>query len=482
MVHPGRVVLGKYRVERILGTGGMGVVALVHHLQLDEPMAMKFLQPRATIEQPGVVHRFLREAQAAVKLKGEHICRIFDVGRLESGAPYMVMEYLQGLDLGDFLRQYGAQPMVVVVDIMRQACAALAEAHAMGIVHRDVKPTNFFLTQRQNGTPLVKLLDFGISKASAHDDLELTAAQTMLGTPAYMSPEQLRSSKAVDARTDIWALGVVLYELASGRRPFTGDTFSALCLKIALEPPPPLPVPVPPAFEAVVMRCLQKEPGDRFQTVTELAHALEPFHQAAGSPLMRLGQPVPGGLEVRALPANLASPGSDNDKAHAISTTLSSGTGHIPVSRVSAPRTPIWLLAALSLVLVGVAVSVFFVASDRPLPDDRARVREPSGAAVPVQERDAAATILASPDAGPPSDAFAGTEPDITDEPVIDLGVIEPDRAAEVVQPRDVERDGKARGQPDSASKSAPDPVKPSKRRKNNKPELLGTGDTLPWK
>ncbi len=273
---PGTIMLGKYRIEQVLGEGGMGVVARAHHLQLDEPVAIKFLLPQV-LGNAEVVQRFLREAQAAVKLKSEHVARVIDVGTLDNGAPYMVMEYLEGGDLSAMLRHYGPIQPAIAADVIVQACDGLAEAHALGIVHRDIKPSNFFITRRRDGSILLKVLDFGISKAPVTLDAGLTRTQSVMGTPSYMSPEQMRSTRTVDARSDIWAIGVVLYEILGGRRPFESEAFSELCLKVAMDPTPPVPVALPGALGEVVARCLEKDPDRRFQSVAELAAALAPY-------------------------------------------------------------------------------------------------------------------------------------------------------------------------------------------------------------
>ncbi|HWU85844.1 MAG TPA: serine/threonine-protein kinase [Kofleriaceae bacterium] len=278
MVPIGAVVAGKYRVERVLGQGGMGVVVQAMHLQLHQPVAMKLLLPEV-LTNPQVVQRFLREAQAAVRLKSEHVARVIDVGTLENGAPYLVLEYLEGMDLSNVS---GRQLTIgQIVDLMLQACEALAEAHSIGIVHRDIKPANFFITQHSDGTQLLKVLDFGISKAT-QGTLEgnLTATSTVMGTPAYMSPEQMRSSKDVDNRSDIWSLGVVLYELLQGTPPFVAETFGSMAIKVATEPLPPLSAHLPPGLAEIVYRCLEKEPARRFQNIAEVSIALAPYAQS----------------------------------------------------------------------------------------------------------------------------------------------------------------------------------------------------------
>src|SRR4051812_19290803 len=277
----------------------MGVVVKAMHLQLFQPVAMKFLLPEVLGNQQ-IVQRFLREAQAAVRLKSEHVARVIDVGSLESGAPYMVLEYLEGSDLSVFPR---AQLTVgVVVDLVLQACEALAEAHSLGIIHRDIKPANFFITRGADGAPLLKVLDFGISKTPV-TGTNLTATQSVMGTPAYMSPEQMRSSRDVDNRSDIWALGVVLYELLQGAPPFGGDTFSSMVIKVVTEALPPLRVPLPGDLANIVYRCLEKDPARRFQNVAELARALAPYAQTATQAsisVQRTGSIV--GLEARRSP------------------------------------------------------------------------------------------------------------------------------------------------------------------------------------
>jgi eukaryotic-like serine/threonine-protein kinase len=278
----GDVLAGKYRVDRVLGAGGMGVVVAAHHLHLDERVAIKFLLPEMLGNQDAVM-RFAREARAAVKIKSEHVARVTDVGTLDTGAPYMVMEYLEGNDLAALLTN-GPLPVEQAVDYLLQACEAIAEAHALGIVHRDLKPANLFLARLPGGIMSVKVLDFGISKltglsgSSGQDSATRTKA--LLGSPLYMSPEQMQSSKDVDARSDIWALGVILYELIAGASPFTADTMPELILKIMSTAPVPLRSvrpDVPEAVEAAVMRCLTKDRLQRFQTVGELAGALAAF-------------------------------------------------------------------------------------------------------------------------------------------------------------------------------------------------------------
>jgi tRNA A-37 threonylcarbamoyl transferase component Bud32 len=276
----GRVLAGKYQVERVLGQGGMGVVVQAIHVQLGQRVAIKFVLPEV-MHNPEVRGRFLREAQAAALLKGAHVARVIDIGSLENGEPYIVMEYLDGENLESLLRRVGPLPIATAATWLLEACEAVAEAHALGIIHRDLKPANLFLASGVGGHQSIKVFDFGISKIMSPSNLEpaLTRTVSVMGSPSYASPEQLRAAKNVDHRTDIWALGVTLYQLLSADMPWKADTLPELSIKVAVDPPPPLPpqLRVPAAFEQIIRRCLEKEPGRRYASVTALAEALGPF-------------------------------------------------------------------------------------------------------------------------------------------------------------------------------------------------------------
>lgn len=285
-VNPGEVVGGKYRVERVLGAGGMGVVVAATHLELGQSVALKFILQEA-LTGPGSVERFMREARAAVRLKSEHVARVYDVGRDHEDRPYMVLELLEGQDLARVNKQKGPLPVADAVEYVLQACEALVEAHAAGIVHRDLKPQNLFVSRRLNGAPLVKVLDFGIAKAigpAAVGQMSLTDSQQVIGSPLYMAPEQMRSARTADARTDIWALGVILYELLGGQAPFDGETVTEVCIHVVNDEPKALSA-LRPGLDAklvdVVMKCLLKNPDARWQNVAQLASALEPFSRSA---------------------------------------------------------------------------------------------------------------------------------------------------------------------------------------------------------
>ncbi len=277
---PGNVLAGKFRVERVIGEGGMGTVLAAHHLQLDQRVALKVMRPDAGLGADGV-QRFLREAQAVAKLRSEHVVRVLDVGALPDGAPYIVMEYLEGHDLAAHVHKRGRLSVEETIDFVVQACDALAEAHRLGIVHRDLKPANLFLSKDADGSAVIKILDFGISKQTFQDGRhDLTSTAGVVGSPSYMSPEQLKASRDVDGRTDIWALGIVLHELLTGRLAFEATTLAELHVAILSQPPVALRAvrhDVPPALEAVLLRCLEKDVRNRYQSVVELVSALYDF-------------------------------------------------------------------------------------------------------------------------------------------------------------------------------------------------------------
>lgn len=360
-VQIGQVVAGKYRVDRVLGVGGMGVVVAAMHMQLDQMVALKFIRLEA-LGNTEVVSRFEREARAAVRLKSEHVARIIDVGRLDSGSPYIVMEYLDGQDLSSLIQQQRSLPAAVAADFVIQACDAISEAHGLGIVHRDLKPGNLFLANTSHGQQAIKVLDFGISKSQAGGDANMTRTQAVMGSPGYMSPEQMRSTKAVDGRSDVWSLGVVLYELIAGRPPFDADTFTALCVKIAMDPHPPLPafpMALPAGFEAVVNRALEKDPARRYQSAVELAQALAPFaNPPARERALRLAAASGGSVLAMAAGAAAATAGGPY-AAPLATTTLGAAAAQSIAS--SKRHSLAWIIgtAALSAaVMIGGAVAL----------------------------------------------------------------------------------------------------------------------------
>ncbi|HVJ92793.1 MAG TPA: serine/threonine-protein kinase [Labilithrix sp.] len=288
---PGDTIAGKYVLERLLGQGGMGAVFAAKHIKLSKAVAIKIMLADAS--SPEAAQRFINEGRAAANIQNEHVVRVDDVDE-EMGYAYMVLELLDGEDLAQVLEREPARhlPPRVAVGYVLEALRGVAQAHAIGIVHRDLKPSNHFLAKRKDGSVVVKVLDFGISKAQGSSALAaspsaLTSTKAMLGSPLYMSPEQLRSSKNVDQRADIWAIGVILYELMTGSVPFMGENLGELFAAILETDPVPMRSRVegiPPALEEIVMRCLQRKPEHRYQTAVELTEALAPFANAGNYP------------------------------------------------------------------------------------------------------------------------------------------------------------------------------------------------------
>ena len=387
-VQEGQILAGKFRIERVLGQGGMGIVVAATHLQLDERVALKFLLPDA-LANPEAVERFAREARASVKIKSEHVARVSDVGTLESGSPYMVMEYLHGEDLAAWVRRNGALPVPEAIEFLLQACEAIAEAHALGIVHRDLKPANLFVTRRVDGSPCIKVLDFGISKVTvpgAVPEFGMTKTSTVMGSPLYMSPEQMSSSRNVDMRTDIWALGVILYETLTGRVPFEAETMPQLCGMILQDPPRPiheLRPDLPQALQQVLLRCLEKDRARRWNNVAELAFALAPFALPAAQRSAERIARVLGAAGFPSVPVAVAAssrPGTG--------TTTNFGAS----SETKKRRSPTALLLALALLGLLLGGTLLFLTRKSPALDSAA-------------EQPSSTPVAAAPGAGAPSTA-----------------------------------------------------------------------------
>jgi serine/threonine-protein kinase len=277
-VAPGDVVGGKYVIDRLLGQGGMGAVFVAHQEQLNRRVAIKFLLPEVAVH-PEARARFEREARSAASLQSDHVCKVHDVGQLDSGTPYMVIELLEGEDLASVLEKNGPLPIAKAVKVILDACDAIGEAHSLGIIHRDLKPANLFLSRKPSGATTTKVLDFGISKAATTaQGGSLTATSAVMGSPLYMSPEQLREMKTVDGRADIWSLAITLYELVTGTTPFEAQTMADISSRILTTEPAPMRAlrpDVPVALDVVVRQCLVKDVAGRLATVQELVEALQ---------------------------------------------------------------------------------------------------------------------------------------------------------------------------------------------------------------
>ena len=280
-LQPGTVLQGKYRVEHVLGEGGMGIVVAAIHLGLDQRVALKILRPELR-KMPEVVERFQREARAASKIEGAHVAKVLDVGVLDDGTPFMVMEHLEGNDLSSVRRSGRPVSPALAAGYLIEACEAIAEAHGLGIIHRDIKPANLFLAKKRSGKMEIKVLDFGISKIGGpgEPDSGLTGTAVAMGSAEYMSPEQMLSARDVDLRADIWSLGACLYELCTARGPFAGASLGDTCAQVihgAPLPPRTFAPQIPPGLEAIILHCLDKDRTKRFGSAEELAAALLPF-------------------------------------------------------------------------------------------------------------------------------------------------------------------------------------------------------------
>jgi serine/threonine-protein kinase len=407
-VRKGDLLAGKYRVERTLGRGGMGIVYLAKHVELDKHVAVKLMLPEATKSEESVA-RFVREARAAAKILSQHVVRVSDVGMHEGTRPYMAMEYLQGSDLHQLLAERKRLPLADTAEYLLQALEALAEAHALGIVHRDLKPENLFVTQRPHDTPIVKVLDFGISKIASGELLPaspLTNVSALVGSPLYMSPEQMKASKDVDQRADIWALGIILHELLTGEVPFKGETLPELCAVIVLEADPPRArdwVPeLPAAIDDVIARCLARNVEARFADAAELACALAPF------------APERARVSVDRITAVLSASPRFGSKSGVATPSPASEARRTSTSWVdSAPRGlkrrgTLALIPALGLVALGLAV--LFARHSDQAPAERANASSPSPTATPSP--DPTAQLPQPPvTTAPPAPSSAGPVP-----------------------------------------------------------------------
>jgi serine/threonine protein kinase/tetratricopeptide (TPR) repeat protein len=345
---PGDFVLGKYRIERVIGRGGMGVVYLALHEALHQRVALKVLAPAAAKHHASAT-RFINEARAAARIRGDHVASVMDVGQLENGIPYMVLEYLEGSDLSKVLHERGPLPIVEAVDYIVQALSAIAHAHAAGVVHRDLKPGNLFLAERTDGGLTIKVLDFGISKLDGEAATEITHTSAVLGSPGYMSPEQVRSSRSVDGRADIWSLGVILYRLLAAQGPFRGEAMSEVLAAVLEQAPPPLREArpdVPEDLERVIMKCLEKDRDARWATAGELATALAPFASPDGQRLAeRIARSV-SATSGRVLIAGASS--HPSLVSYSSVSSSSSPSGSRSASRVSIEANPTQLEPAVS--------------------------------------------------------------------------------------------------------------------------------------
>jgi serine/threonine-protein kinase len=448
---PGALVAGRFRVERIIGLGGMGGVLAAEDVSRGGRVALKLMLPHLTAN-PEFVGRFAREAAAAAALQTPHVARVLEVGQTPEGAPFIVMELLEGRDLDQTVRACGPLQVAEAVGYVLEACHAIAEAHARGIVHRDLKPGNLFIAN-VGGRSMLKVLDFGISKTTPLDGGSgdvLTATDTTLGSPQYMSPEQIRSSKRVDWRTDLWSLGIILHKLLTGRLAFQAESIGAHLIMVVNDPPTPLREVRPDApadLERVILRCLQKDLSLRFQNVGQLALALAPFadpsrhalldailattgRDAALAPLPPLPELEPDAPTIVGTEAALLR----SSAALAAAPVPDAGTapGWTPGQATAPPRRGLYLgavLGSLAVAAVALAALVATLRSARPATASAATSPMSTSAAV-VAPASTPSTPSASSVAGQPPAAEARVlvETDPPDAEVEIDGVVVPDR------------------------------------------------------
>jgi serine/threonine protein kinase len=420
-VRPGQVLDGKFRVERIVGEGAMGLVVEATHLDLDERVALKFLRREAR-ERPDIVTRFAREARAAAKISSDHVARVYDVGGTEDGSPFIVMEFLEGMDLEVVLGKHGPLPISDVAEHVIQACEGLTAAHAIGIVHRDIKPANLFRVERA-GILDVKLVDFGISKAAitgtgTFDDIDLASADTtqIMGSPHYMSPEQIRSTKDVDGRADLWSLGVVLFELLTGTTPFTATDVTGIIAQVLHEPHRSVcsvRPDVPQGLQAVIDQCLEKDPSKRYQSAADLAVALLPFAPKRARAVVERATArrtrASGQVAVDSLPPPPSTPVAVPPSPSIVTSTV-----------VAVPQRRPFVWFALACVILGllggvIALSSRMRSAPKAEPEALTTPAAPTPTTAPAPEpkvaEPAAAATAAASEAAPPPSAAAAARP-----------------------------------------------------------------------
>jgi len=418
---PGTVLLDKYRVDWLLGVGGYGYVVKAQHLEHGGSVAIKIMRDDREAD-PATVGRFEREGRLVVQLESEHVARVHDVGKLPTGAPYMVMELLEGDDLRKLLEK-GPLKITQAVDYILQACEALAEAHGRGIVHRDIKPGNLFLAKLPAKRTILKVLDFGISKSARQYDKRLTQTQSILGTPAYMSPEQMRDPRNVDPATDIWALGAVLYELVEGQLPFDADNFAELVIAVSTEPMRPMQLA--PELKPVIERCLAKSVSDRFSNVAHLASALAPF----GTPAIArdyvarihrlLGHTAPpedeGELPAQFIAARAKPPAANSEL---IETLPQQPAWEDEQPRRKFPWLPVALLSAVAAAGVVIAVVAFGGKESTPPPaEPKAELTKSPELTKPPEKQPEQIKPAPAPPSEPKLEAKLEPKPDPKPEP-----------------------------------------------------------------
>jgi eukaryotic-like serine/threonine-protein kinase len=440
------MIAGKYVLDHLIGQGGMGAVFSARHVKLSKAVAIKIMLADAS--NPEAAQRFINEGRAAANIQNEHVVRVDDVDE-EMGYAYMVLELLDGEDLAQVLDREPNRRIAphIAVHYVLQALRGVAQAHAIGIVHRDLKPSNLFLAKRKDGSVVVKVLDFGISKAQGSSALAaspsaLTSTKAMLGSPLYMSPEQLRSSKSVDYRADIWAMGVILYELMTGHLPFMGENLGELFAAILETDPVPLRhfADVHPQLEEIVFRCLNRKQEHRFQSANELAQALAPFASPVppqpllqGTAMLAPGRPpnlgliTPGAITPSGMSRPLPPPPGaittgSGPRAVAGTVALGASTPDPSSWRGSAPswqegppppkKSPVPFIALGAVVAVALCAFGIVAMKSRP-----AIPAIPSAASTTEPQKTASASAVVSAPAPPVASSVASAAPAVSSAP-----------------------------------------------------------------
>jgi serine/threonine-protein kinase len=415
----GEVFAGKYAIEAVVGRGGMGVVLAARHLELDERVAIKLILADEGPKGAEFVARFVREAKLASKIKSEHVVRVLDVARLQTGEPYIVMELLEGQDLAQLLTRNGPLPIELAAYYVLQACEAIAEAHSLGIVHRDLKPANLFLATLRDGRPCVKVLDFGISKLMGEQGGHaMTQTNALMGSPLYMSPDQLVQARDLDARSDVWALGVILFELLTGRAPFDGDDAPQLIAQILHRPAPSVSSfrpDVPRELAALIDSALVKDREQRIPNVAELARGLVPFAPEAGRfSLERIAGMLSRSGVVNASGARSAqvSWSASSSSSRAGTPSATAGGAALDLGSTRKPSSAVPIVAGLVALLALGGIAALFLAGRTSTLTAPPRLPPAAGSPVPLAPPTSVAVVPApapSVSAAPSSAAVAAS-------------------------------------------------------------------------
>jgi len=463
------LVAGRYRLETVLGMGGMGYVMSATQVEpggAGRRVAIKFMLPDA-LRSASLHSRFVREAEAIGRLRSEHVCRLLDTGRLPGGAPFMVMEHLLGADLERLVSDQGPLPLWEAADYTLQILEAIAEAHSQGIIHRDLKPANVFRAWVGDEVALIKVLDFGVAKAA--DGLHSTATDSVMGSPAYMAPEQIVSSKRVDERADIYSIGAILYFLLTGKPPFEAEQLPALCLKVLNEDPAPPSLhrpDLPAEVDEIILTCMARDQLNRYPNAAELAFALLPFAPERCTPLAEAAFRAIG-----------HAPGKWQRPPRAVATGVATVSFRGPRGNSEAPRTdPVtgrgrrrsrlaWLTALLALAAVGIGGGAAMLL-DREAGPPAPRTAAPQQAApesAPAESAPAESAPESAPAAAVAAPAAADeTEPAASPESSADR---EKERRP-VTRARTRKRRPRAeRARPPAATRSREEPAPPAERK-----------------